>query len=29
MLLDVASLPLGYFFLYRLFGIPAIAVRAI
>jgi hypothetical protein len=26
MLLDMASMPLGYFFLYRLFGVPAIAV---
>ena len=26
LLIDYATLPLGYFFLYRLFGLPAIAV---
>ena len=29
MLLDIASMPLGYFFLYRLYGIPAIGVSII
>ena len=29
MLLDMASMPLGYFFLYRLYGIPAIGVSIV
>ena len=29
MLLDMASMPLGYFFLYRLYGLPAVAVSII
>ena len=29
MLLDIASMPLGYFFLYRLYGVPAIAVSIV